>query len=192
MLTDAIRDPKITWEEALPQLKTDPRFRNSPLPPNQQLHLFHSHVQHLRSKHIQGLHTLFEAHAPTLAVKFADLSVSSLLSSAPATKLGYGATELQRDFETWQRERSQLARSAFDEMMGENSFVEFWGRLGKIGGEGVDGGVKADEEEGGEDEGVGGGGKVDMKELAKNVNVDEIEKVLKVWSCVCFRLWSSA
>lgn len=42
----------------------------------------------------------------------------------------------------------------------------------------VDGGVKADETE--EDEGEGGGGKVDMKVLAKNVDVTEMEKVLKV------------
>lgn len=63
-------------------------------------------------------------------------------------------------------------------MMAENSFVEFWGRLGKIGGEGVDGGVKADEI--GEDEGEAFGGKVDMKVLAKNIDVSDIEKVLRV------------
>lgn len=66
-------------------------------------------------------------------------------------------------------------------MLAENSFVEFWGRLGKLGGEGVDGGVKADDL--GEDEGEGGGGKVDMKALAKKVDLEEMEKVLRV-SCV--------
>lgn len=63
-------------------------------------------------------------------------------------------------------------------MLSENSFVEFWGRLGKLGGEGVDGGVKADDT--GEDEGEGGGGKVDMKVLAKKVDLEEMEKVLRV------------
>ena len=85
---------------------------------------------------------------------------------------------LEREFERWQRERNTKARTAFDQMLRENSFVEFWVRLGKIGGEGVDGGVKA--EEVGEDEGEGGGGTVDMKELAKHVDVGEIVKVLKV------------
>ncbi|RDB22868.1 Transcription elongation regulator 1 [Hypsizygus marmoreus] len=177
LLTDAVRDPQVTWDAALPQLKTDPRFRNSPLPPNQQLHLFHSHVDHLRSKHIVALHVLFETHAPSLAVQFDDLPITSLLSSGPAVKLGYDQQRLERDFEKWQRERTHESRKAFDEMLSENSFVEFWGRLGKIGGEGVEGGVKADEVEG--DEGEGGGGKVDMKVLAKNVDVGDMEKVLK-------------
>ncbi|KAF5388027.1 hypothetical protein D9615_000399 [Tricholomella constricta] len=177
MLTDAIRDPQTTWDAALPQLKTDPRFRNSPLPPDQQLYLFHNHVEHLRSKHTKSLYALFEAHAPTLAVRFDELPLSSLLSAPPVIKLGSDARGLQQDFDKWQRERTQESRKAFDEMLSENSFVEFWGRLGKIGGEGVDGGVKADDAEG--DEGEGGGGKVDMKVLAKNVDVADMEKVLK-------------
>lgn len=63
-------------------------------------------------------------------------------------------------------------------MLTENAFVEFWGRLGKMGGEGVSGGVAA--EDLGEDEGEGFGGKVDMKALAKHVDLEEIVKVLKV------------
>ncbi|KAG6810417.1 hypothetical protein H0H92_011956, partial [Tricholoma furcatifolium] len=177
MLVDAIRDPQTTWDVALPQLKSDPRFRNSPLQPNHQLHLFHSHVEHLRSRHVKSMYALFEAHAPTLAVRFDDLPVTSLLSAPPVVKLGYNSRDLEQTFDRWQRERHSESRKAFDEMLSENSFVEFWGRLGKIGGEGVDGGVKADETEG--DEGEGGGGKVDMKALAKNVDVEEVEKVLK-------------
>ncbi len=72
-------------------------------------------------------------------------------------------------------------------MLTENAFVEFWGRLGKIGGEGVDGGVKADDL--GEGEGEGGGGNVDMKVLAKNVDVGEMEKVLKASVELCFSTW---
>ena len=71
------------------------------------------------------------------------------------------------------------ARKAFDDMLLENSFVEFWGRLGKLGGEGADGSVKRDDD-GDEEEGEGGGGNVDMKKLAKNVDITEMEKVLKV------------
>jgi len=168
---------QITWDVALPQFKIDPRFRNSPLPPNQQLHLFHSHVEHLRFKHIKSLHALFEAHAPSLATRFEEMPLPSLLSSPPVVKLGYSARNLQQDFDKWQRERTQESRKAFDEMLTENSFVEFWGRLGKMGGEGVEGGVKADDIEG--EEGEGGGGKVDMKALAKHVDVGDMEKVLK-------------
>jgi len=69
-------------------------------------------------------------------------------------------------------------------MMGENSFVEFWGRLGKIGGAGVDSSIQNDDigEEDNED-----GERVDMKKLAKAVDVKEIVKVLKVWyACLVF------
>lgn len=46
-------------------------------------------------------------------------------------------SSLRKVYEKWQRERAIEARAAFDEMLKENSFVEFWGRLQKIGGEGV-------------------------------------------------------
>ncbi|PFH52710.1 hypothetical protein AMATHDRAFT_73847 [Amanita thiersii Skay4041] len=177
LLTDAIRDPQTSWDAALPQLKTDPRFVNSTLPRNQQMKMFYSHVDHLREKHFKSLHTLFESHAPSLAIHFTELPVSSLLSALPITKLGYDVTQLEHEYEKWQRDRFHQSRKAFDEMLSENSFVEFWGRLSKIGGEGVDGGVKADDL--GEDEGEGGGGKVDMKALARDVNINDIEKVLK-------------
>lgn len=200
LLVDAIREPQVlyflildmvadhrcisllqvTWERILPQLQKDPRFTNSPLPVNQQVHLFHAHIGHLRSRHLNSLHSLFESHAPSLATPFRSLPLESLMSSLPVTKLGLNENTLEDEFARWQRERSFEARKAFDEMLAENSFVEFWGRLGKIGGEGVEGGVKVDEDGMAEDEGAGGGGKVDMKALAKNVDVQEIERVLKV------------
>lgn len=172
-----ISHSQISWQNALPQLETDPRFHNSPLPLNQQLHLFHAHISNIRSKSLKGLEALFQSHAPLLATTFNDLPVSSLMSSAPATRLGLGERGLQQEFDKWQRERTYASRKAFDEMLAENSFVEFWGRLGKIGGEGVNGGVKADEDD---DESEGLGTKVDMKELAKSVDVEEMEKVLRV------------
>lgn len=170
----------MTWDAALPQLKTDPRFTNSPLHVNQQLHLFHDHVGQLRAKHLQSLHALFDSYAPSLAALFSTLPLSSLRVSLPVTKLGLDDSALEHEFEVWQRERTTAARKAFDEMLAENAFVEFWGRLGKIGGEGVEGGVKMDDDDLPEDEGEAGGGRVDMKALAKSVDVGEMEKVLKV------------
>lgn len=152
MLTDAIRDPQvcnslgrvqwlidlqITWEIAVPLLSADPRFRNSPLSTNAQINLFQAHVGHLRAKHVTGLYALFEAHAPTLATTFDSLSIESLLDALPVTKLGLNVRSLEFEFEKWQRERTSESRKAFDEMLAENSFVEFWGKLKKIGGEGV-------------------------------------------------------
>lgn len=81
---------------------------------------------------------------------------------------------LEDEYEKWQRQRSQDSRRAFDEMLGDNAFVEFWGRLGKIGGKGVDQGIKAD------DIGEDAEELVDMKALAKTVDLKEMVKVLKV------------
>ncbi|KAI0774144.1 hypothetical protein C8Q74DRAFT_813049 [Fomes fomentarius] len=174
MLTDAIRDPQFTWDAVLPQLQKDPRFINSPLPLNQQLHLFHSHVNALRDKHLANLHALFASHTPALNTPFTALPVASLLSSLPVTRLGHNIDQLEREFEKWQRQRSQEARAAFDQMLSENSFVEFWGRLGKIGGKGVDESIKYDDiGDDAEEE------QVDMKALAKSVDLKEVTKVLK-------------
>jgi hypothetical protein len=157
---------------------------HSTLPKGQQLHLFHSHMQQLRSKHLDSLHALFSAHTPSLATSFSHLPVEPIERSLPATKLGFEAQELEKEFEIWQRERTSEARKAFDEMLTENAFVEFWGRLGKIGGEGVNGGVAT--EDMGEDEGEGFGGKVDMKALAKNLDLEDVVRVLKVRILVGF------
>jgi hypothetical protein len=143
-----------------------------------QRHLFQAHVSQLRAKHLDSLHALFLSNAPSLATQFTSLSVSSLLSSLPATKLGFDVFKLEQEFDNWQLTRTTGAREAFDGMLHENSFVEFWGRLRKIGGEGAEGGVKRDDDD--EDEGEGGGGNVDMKKLARNVDITEMEKVLKV------------
>jgi hypothetical protein len=93
--------------------------------------------------------------------------------------LGFDVFKLEEEFDRWKRTRTTEAQKAFDDMLLENSFIEFWGRLSKLGGEGVDGGVKRDDD-GDEDEGEGGGGNVDMKKLAKTVDITEMEKVLKV------------
>lgn len=135
-------------------------------------------MHQLRSKHLNSLHALFDAHTPSLAASFSQLSLESLEKSLPVTKMGFDSRELEKEFEKWQRERTFDARKAFDEMLAENAFVEFWGRLGKMGGEGADGGVAA--EDLGDDEGEGFGGKVDMKALARNVDLEDIIKVLKV------------
>ena len=148
--------------------------------------MFQGHVNQLRAKHLDNLHALFLSNASSLATQFTALPVSSLLSSLPATKLGYDVFKLEQEFDNWQLTRTTGAREAFNDMLQENSFVEFWGRLRKIGGEGAEGGVKRDEDED-EDEGEGGGGNVDMKKLARSVDITEMEKVLKVCALYTIR-----
>ena len=209
----------------------DPRFHTSPLPTARRQALFAMHVNHLRAKQITALHTLFDAHAPGLNVRFQDLSqetLRSLATSFPAQRLGlataiprdrvpskprrrpqrargsasppsssdedsrpaYDYPDLEREFAGWQADRYSAARAAFDAMLKENSFVKFWGRIGKMG-------VVEDEEKarldkvvfGNEqgdagvdemEEGEGGGGKADLKSLARGIDVKEMDRVLRV------------
>ncbi|CAG8633969.1 12035_t:CDS:1, partial [Acaulospora colombiana] len=101
---------------------------------------------------------------------------------------------LRQEFERWQRQRFADARAAFDVMLSENAFVEFWGRVRKMGvtddtekqkleklvfsDEGPSGAaaVPTEEDPG---EGEGGGGRADLQSLAKAVDVKEVERVLK-------------
>lgn len=100
--------------------------------------------------------------------------------------------DLERAFDKWQRERYANARVAFDTMLTENAFVEFWGRVGKMGlvddeqkqrlgkvvfAESGGDAVPMGEEE--EEMGEGGGGRADLQRLAKGIDVSEVEKVLR-------------
>lgn len=93
------------------------------------------------------------------------------------------ARALESNYESWQRDRKAKAEKDFLEMLGENAFVEFWGRLRKMqeegdrkGAQGMNVEVAADDLAGEE----GDAEKVDLKTLAKNIDVREIERVLKV------------
>src|SRR5271154_3077972 len=112
----------MTWDTALPKLKTDPRFTHSPLSIGRRTQVFQAHVEQLRSKHLNNLTALFEANAPSLATAFS--SLPPLLNSLPVTKLGLSMDQLEREFAKWQRDRTAQARKDFDGMLSENSFVE--------------------------------------------------------------------
>lgn len=138
----------------------------------------------LQAKHISALHALFAAHAPALGTKFAELPLASIRASLPAQKLmlDNDAAALEDEYEGWRRSRVAQAEREFQEMLHENAFVEFWGRLRNIK-EASEGGMKVEvgaEDLAGEEAAGEESGKVDLKALAKSVDVQEIERVLKV------------
>jgi len=168
----------------LPQLEADPRFKNSPLPQEHRIRLFHDHLTQLRWKEMDSLHILFEANAPSLDTPFSALPLQMILSASSIAKLSFDARRLEAEFRSWQRERFAVARQAFDAMLAENSFVDFWGRLKKMTNE-VDNHLKI------EDDDIGGieDEKVDMKALAKGIDLHEVAKVLKVGYSNCCALF---
>lgn len=141
----------------------------------------------LRSKHLTALHTLFAAHAPALTTKFTDLPVTSIRTSLPAQKLRLDSDSdaLEAEFEGWSRARASQAERDFQEMLNENAFVEFWGRVRKMQESG-EGGMKVEvgaDDLAGEEDGDDDREKLDLKALAKSIDVQEIERVLKVGGC---------
>ena len=85
---------------------------------------------------------------------------------------------MEDEFRRWQKERYTEARRAFDEMLHENSFVEFWGRLSKMQDVTLGHGLQVASEDIGEDEEPAS--ELNMKALAQTVDIGEMVKVLKV------------
>lgn len=113
--------------------------------------------------------------------------MNSIQTSLPATKLHYDAENdkngraLEQEYRSWRNQRTATAEKEFQDMLQENAFVEFWGRIRKIK-EGAEGGMKVDvgsEDLAGEGDNEEGE-KADLKSLARNIDVKEIERVLKV------------
>lgn len=178
-----------TYQSSVELLSRSPIFARSSLPTSQRINLFNSHTAKLRDKQLAALYALFEAHTPGLDGQFKDIP-PSIGKSAPAIKLGLEGDEreIRRIYDAWQEDRNKRARKEFDELLSENQFVEFWGGLAKQAKEkegqgsgtiipGVDAVDDGDEED---QEGEGGGGKADLKALAKGIGGRQIEDVLKV------------
>lgn len=184
-----------------PTFAQHPRFSSSPLPIAQKRALFHRHIAHLREKYLSALHALFNSYSPLLSSTFADLTKeqrASLDKALPSVKLGLTCDSrdgnMRREWESWQARRTQDARAAFQALLEENAFVDFWGKVGKLeigDKERAEGDSKlvavADEDlEMGEMGGQGGGGGDDeeggrdLKTLAKGIGEEQIERVLKV------------
>ena len=117
-------------------------------------------------------------------------SLSPPSSSDESSDPAYDYPDLEREFAGWQSDRYSVAREAFDAMLKENAFVKFWGRVGKMGviedeekarlGKVVFGDEQGDTGADEMEDGEGGGGKADLKSLAKGIDVKEMERVLRV------------
>jgi len=89
--------------------------------------------------------------------------------------------DLEDRFRAWQRTRESEARGEFDEMLKENSFVEFWGGMRKKTlDEQAEKVKELDELE--EGEGMGDGGGASLTDMSKQVDLNEIKAVLRVSS----------
>ncbi|KAH8915141.1 hypothetical protein BT69DRAFT_1252051 [Atractiella rhizophila] len=176
LLIDAVRNENLTWEDALPGLKKDPRFEGTSLRPTEKIELFNRHIEGLKSKRSDAVEKLFETHAPSLDTTFE--TVFPQISDNPAvTRLSLTPPQLEENFNAFQRRRLLFAKQDFEQLMGENSFIEFWGRIQKDKSDKEAAKKVLDEE--GLDEEEYGETQVDLGAMAKSVDLKDIHKVLQ-------------
>lgn len=100
---------------------------------------------------------------------------------------------MRQEWESWMAKRTSDALADFQRLLEENSFIEFWGKVGKIADVNEEDSklvVPGEEdlemsEMGGGPAGAGAGedgtdSKVDLRSLAKSITEKEVERVLKV------------
>ncbi|KAK8864295.1 hypothetical protein IAR55_001541 [Kwoniella newhampshirensis] len=177
LLVDQVRDHETNWAEASQYLQSDPRFDHPALGPRDKLRLFHDHLTRLSSKRSNALHQLFEAHTPSLDTPY-DSVYPHIVDDPQVKHLGLQGEALENRWKAWLRSREASARKEFDEMLGENSFVEFWGKMRKKTLDEKAKEVK-EEEEFEEGEGMGEGGAADLTALARQIDLGEIKSVLR-------------
>lgn len=148
------------------------------------------------------METFFEENAPSLATSFEaverkllslidDMAQDAPQSSMPPELLltittinrlidgrsrSRGLEMIEGFFESWKRKKETRAREEFEEMCGESAFIDFWCRMKNTAKEtGV--GKKTIGEDGQEDEEEDE--MVDLKEMAKSIDLGEVEAVMK-------------
>ncbi|OCF40477.1 transcription elongation regulator 1 [Kwoniella heveanensis CBS 569] len=179
LLVDQIRDHNTTWEEASAYLSNDPRFNHPSLGPRDKARLFSEHISRIASKRSNALHQLFEAHTPSLDTPY-DSVYPHIVDDQLIKRLGLQGEALEDRWKAWMRTRESNARSEFDQMLGENSFVEFWGKMRKKTLDENALAVKRDDQfEEAEGIDVPGEEANDITKLARQIDLGEIKSVLR-------------
>ena len=169
-LVDTVRDPWMAWEDA--KHLVDGRRA-----------LFDEHMEHLRGKRRDLLAKLFAKHAQDALQTGGDVILprvradpayieSALPRFVGDTHQGQQHTTLEAVFDAWDQWRHAQARREFQDMLRENAFVDFWGRLQKRD-KGEADTVEADDED---DEGT----MVSLLDMASQLDIQAMESVLKM------------
>lgn len=167
----------------LSQLESDPRYKHPALSEAVKNRLFNAHLDSLAHKRLDALHRLFETHASQLNTPFEQV-FPEIVNEFAVTRLNLSPESLQNKYNSWQKVRFARARDDFDRLLAENSFVDFWGRMRnkRLDAALVNGIPEEDEEQMIDDEEAGG--KANLMDMAKQVDLREMHSVLSVSSPV--------
>ncbi|WRT66235.1 uncharacterized protein IL334_003188 [Kwoniella shivajii] len=185
LLVDQVRDSDVTWIAASRSLESDPRFNHPALGPRDKQRLFNDHLNRLQSKKSNALNQLFEKYTPSLDTSY-ETVYPKIVDDPLVKRLGLQGESLEDKWKVWKRTKESEGRKEFEEMLGENSFVEFWGKMRKKTLDENALNVKQDEqfeEAEGLDivgqENENQSGKKDLTELARQIDLGEIKSVLR-------------
>ncbi|CAO1637981.1 unnamed protein product [Parajaminaea phylloscopi] len=153
LLVDAVRDPLTTWDAFSRAQTGDARFESRGLSFGRKQDMFEQHIEKLVLKKRNQLDQLFAKYARGLEVD-PDVILPLVLDDSDYERLRMGpfvktlyrrrresaredeegsstsdSKGVRSEFDRWQRGREASARQDFEEMLRENSFVEFWGRI---------------------------------------------------------------
>ena len=176
LLVDQVRDHEIVWNDASRFLSSDPRFNHPSLMLGDKRRLFEQHVSRIASKRSNALHDLFRDHTPQLNTTYEEV-YPKIIEDPIVQRAGLDVHSLEDKWNAWKRQRESDARSEFDQMLSENSFVDFWGKMRKKQTDEAAAKVMKDqeEEEEAEDE-----QERDMADMAQQIDLKEVKAVLKV------------
>lgn len=177
LLVDVVRSHDMTWDAAMPILQQDPRFAHPSLRPGDKRRLFEGHIERLSSTKSNALQKLFATHAPELDTPY-ETVYAAIADDPLVTRMGLDAAALEDRFLAWRRAREADARRDFDVLLGENKFVDFWGRMRNKTLDEAAAKVKEHDERD-EGEGLGEGGSADITSLAKQIDLEEVKSVLR-------------
>ncbi|ORX36775.1 hypothetical protein BD324DRAFT_467240 [Kockovaella imperatae] len=176
LLVDQVRDHEIPWTQAVQFLSADPRFNHPSLSSHDKQRMFGEHVTRISSKRSNALHSLFEANFPSLDTSYESV-YPHIIDDPLVKRLQLSPDALEARFDEWKQSRLADARRDFDEMLGDNSFVDFWSKMRKKTLDEEAAKVKEDEMDDGE--GLGEGGDADITALGRQINLEEIKSVLR-------------
>lgn len=181
LLVDQVRDHEIAWNDASRFLSSDPRFNHPSLMLGDKRRLFEQHISRIASKRSNALHDLFNSNTPQLDTPY-DVVYPKIIDDPIVQRAGLDVHSLEDRWNAWKRQREIEARAEFDQMLGENSFVDFWGKMRKKQTDEAAAKVMKDQEE---EEDAEEDQERDMADLAQQIDLKEVKAVLKVRSCSC-------
>ncbi|KLT39845.1 hypothetical protein CC85DRAFT_297775 [Cutaneotrichosporon oleaginosum] len=168
LLVDVVRSDT-TWEEILPVLQQDGRYSHPALREGDKRRVFEAHIERIRETKADALSSLFNQHS-NLETEFGDI-YDKIAEDPLVQRLGLGPGALEERFNGWKRTREISARAEFYDLLRENNFVEFWGRMRNKVLDEAAAKVKQDEDD--VEEGM------DIAALAKRVDLAEIKTILR-------------